>query len=124
MMAIRKNSLARLELEVTARRKKAVKDHQYDGLDLHTCIVSQVDLASTRPHKLYKIIKAAQTARVETLDDEFALLGDDMVTLTVYEKNFIQVYKKDVRAGVLRQTAFETFERIDELLREQAKDAD
>lgn len=117
-MAVKANSLTRLEAVV--KSKRPVEADPLQGLDPHSCIVEQINLTTIRPHELHRAIRSAQNARLDALDDYMARYDDDTITLTLDEKNFIIIHEQDTRGGILRATAKETFERVDEVLREQA----
>jgi len=115
-MAKAKYNLHKIEAAVKAKRP--IETDPLQGFDPHSCIVEQVD-PMIRPHELHRMIRAAQDARLETLDDYLGRFDDDTLTLTIPEKNFVQVYEMDIRAGTLRRTAEETFIHIGQLIRER-----
>lgn len=110
-------------LATLERKQSKTVQHGEDvlsGLDPFADIMEQTDTAQ-HPRIVYKQIRAAQQRRIDSLDTNNFLSrwNDDGVTLTVKEKNFVYVHEKDIKGGILRQSADETIGRIVELLREQ-----
>ena len=111
-----------IEALATAIKKQPIqKVNPLDGMDAYNDIVLQFDL-DKHPRFIYQAIRAAQKIRLTGVDDHLGIYGNNSITLTTNEKNFVYVHEEDIKGGVLRQTLHETILRINELIEEQNND--
>lgn len=112
-------------LETKAARTQA--KNILEGVDPHSCILSQFtfeERGEMRPHDLHAMIRRVQRARTDTLDDIFPRYDNDFVALTVPEQNFIFVYERDVRNGVLHAAVNDVLREVALILSEELEKAE
>ena len=118
-----KRKLNHLEIRAAKPRPKDI----LEGVNSHSCIPSQFTVAEReemRPHELHAMIRKAQEVRMKSLNDVLGRYKDDFITLTAPEKNFVYVYEKDVKNGILRDTVNDTFMEVARLLSEQMEESE